>query len=232
MTTTNKVLKQSLAVQDAWQQHTVAQRSELLLAWAQLLSQRDQSYHECAAMIRFQCQQALALIANEHELQGPTGESNQLYTAGRGCFLLVTDETASNEALVGLMAAALVAGNTVICCAANSPVDELLSDLLRAGCPDRVAQPLAYTLGPQLAQNSLVAGIALAGTKQNCIHYNQLAAERDGQLAQFVYEVDMRNLSQLSEPTLCLRFITERTRTINITAVGGNASLLELGSGE
>ncbi|MGO3799410.1 MAG: 1-pyrroline-5-carboxylate dehydrogenase, partial [Vibrio casei] len=31
------------------------------------------------------------------------------------------------------------------------------------------------------------------------------------------------------DPSLVLSFITERTRTINITAVGGNATLLELG---
>jgi RHH-type proline utilization regulon transcriptional repressor/proline dehydrogenase/delta 1-pyrroline-5-carboxylate dehydrogenase len=33
-------------------------------------------------------------------------------------------------------------------------------------------------------------------------------------------------------PHYLLRFVTERTRTINTTAVGGNASLLSLGDGE
>ncbi|MEE1674792.1 hypothetical protein SNR37_000111 [Agarivorans aestuarii] len=232
MTTTNKVLQQSLAVQEAWQQQSAAARSEILMAWAQLLGQRDQSYAECAAMIRFQCKQALAVIGKEHQLQGPTGESNELYTAGRGCFLVLADDSASKEALVGLMTAALITGNSVICSAADCPLDELLGELLRAGCPNRVALPLAYSLSPELAQHRAVAGIALAGSQQSAVHYNQLIAERDGQLAQLVCESDMRNFSHMSEPKFCLRFITERTRTINITAVGGNASLLELGSGE
>jgi delta 1-pyrroline-5-carboxylate dehydrogenase len=70
------------------------------------------------------------------------------------------------------------------------------------------------------------------GASHTCQRFNQLLAEREGQLAQLIYEGDLQAYSLLSEPTLCLRFITERTRTINITAVGGNASLLELGSAE
>ncbi|HAS64519.1 MAG TPA: 1-pyrroline-5-carboxylate dehydrogenase, partial [Vibrio sp.] len=41
-----------------------------------------------------------------------------------------------------------------------------------------------------------------------------------------VSETDLVTLNVAHDPHLSLRFITERTRTINITAVGGNATLL------
>ncbi|WP_411990974.1 hypothetical protein [Agarivorans sp. DSG3-1] len=227
-------LNQSLAVLETWQQQSVEQRVAIVQRWATLLDQRDNKFTESVAMIRFQCQQALATIAQTHTLQGPTGETNQLYCVGRGSFLVFADEAANTTALVGLISAALVAGNTVICSAANTHIelDSLLSELLRAGCPDRVAtQVLAEACEP-LAKQPQLAGVALAAAPETCQRFNQILAERDGQLAQLIYETDSLNFSQLSDSKLCLRFITERTRTINITAVGGNASLLELGSGE
>ncbi|WP_305846204.1 hypothetical protein [Photobacterium kishitanii] len=57
-------------------------------------------------------------------------------------------------------------------------------------------------------------------------------AQREGVLAQLVAELDGELVPVIGSQHYCLRFITERTRTINITAVGGNATLLELGCGE
>ncbi|MCO4788283.1 1-pyrroline-5-carboxylate dehydrogenase, partial [Vibrio cholerae] len=48
-------------------------------------------------------------------------------------------------------------------------------------------------------------------------------------IVSLVSETDLLTLPVAHDPHLSLRFITERTRTINITAVGGNATLLELG---
>jgi len=36
----------------------------------------------------------------------------------------------------------------------------------------------------------------------------------------------------VTDPYLIYRFIIEKTRSINVTAVGGNASLLALGNGD
>ncbi|WP_432464621.1 hypothetical protein [Agarivorans sp. QJM3NY_33] len=235
MSDVNKILKQSQAVFEAWQQQSVAERAALLELWAQLLSRRSDAHNKSAAMIRFQCQQALGLIAEEQELQGPTGESNHLYCVGRGSMLVLGDETANEVAMVGQISAALVAGNTVICSInpqAECDLDLLLSDLLKAGCPNRVAISLPPEQNQAMAEQPAIAAVVISGTEQNCKHYAQLLAQREGQLAQIICETDMFELKQLSEPHYLLRFITERTRTINITAIGGNAKLLELGSGE
>lgn len=58
---------------------------------------------------------------------------------------------------------------------------------------------------------------------------NRQLAKRTGAIVSLVSETDLLTLPVAHDPHLSLRFITERTRTINITAVGGNATLLELG---
>ena len=59
---------------------------------------------------------------------------------------------------------------------------------------------------------------------------NLQLAKREGAICQLVSETDLSTMQIAHDPLLSLRFITERTRTINITAVGGNATLLELGN--
>jgi delta 1-pyrroline-5-carboxylate dehydrogenase len=228
-------IKHSLAVQESWQQHPIEQRAQILTTWGQRLVQRHSTFTQAAQMIEFQCRQALHFFANNHELPGPTGESNQLYCVGRGSFLVTGDQHANTIAMVGLMSAALVAGNPIICCVdteAQCELTEILSELLKAGCPDRVAIEAPCNDSEALAAQPLLAGVALAGNESTCIHYNQILAKRDGRLAQLIYETDLLKFSHLSEASLCLRFMTERTRTINVTAIGGNATLLELGSAD
>ncbi|NTJ39281.1 1-pyrroline-5-carboxylate dehydrogenase, partial [Vibrio vulnificus] len=59
---------------------------------------------------------------------------------------------------------------------------------------------------------------------------NLQLAKRDGAIVGLVSATDQAGALLAHDPHLSLRFITERTRTINITAVGGNATLLELGN--
>lgn len=228
-------LQQSLTVFEAWQQQALSQRLAIVKRWASLLSQRSVDWAEAVAMINWQCQQAQLQIGHTQQLLGPTGESNELYCVGRGCFLISGDEQANSVAMLGLISAALVAGNTIICSVhpkADCQLELALSDLLRAGFPDRVAIYIAYQATEGLAKQPALAGLGLVGASPTCQRFNRLLAEREGQLAQLIYEGNLQAYSLLTEPKLCLRFITERTRTINITAVGGNASLLELGSAE
>ena len=47
-------------------------------------------------------------------------------------------------------------------------------------------------------------------------------AQRSGVLVQYAAETDPQGCSTLLQPDHLLRFVTEKTRTINTTAVGGN----------
>ncbi len=184
---------------------------------------------ERAAMVRWQIANAMTQIGQPIELPGPTGEANVLSTAGRGLFVLSTDENAHSCAMVGQLTAALIAGNVIIVLGHNN----LIQLLTAAGCPQGVAQTLdAQTLPENLISQPRLAGVAITANDASIAELNQQLTARNGNLAQLISETDLSGLAQIASPYYLLRFITERTRTDNTTAVGGNATLLELGAKE
>jgi len=69
-----------------------------------------------------------------------------------------------------------------------------------------------------------VSGVAYSGPRDNARALNREIAARDGGILQFVWR-------DAIDPHLALRFVTERTLTINTAAIGGNADLLGIGGG-
>ena len=76
---------------------------------------------------------------------------------------------------------------------------------------------------------SLLEGAIYLGTETGARQFNRQLAQRDGSIITPVVETDPMNLPVLSRSDFLLRLVTERTRTINLTAIGGNASLMEQG---
>ncbi|RXJ71892.1 delta 1-pyrroline-5-carboxylate dehydrogenase [Veronia nyctiphanis] len=228
-------IDQSLALWEDWNHQGVEQRIALLNAWADSVSHRGgQVFSDTAAMIRFQCQSATRYLSPVHEMPGPTGESNELYASGRGVFAVTGDSSLTVIALAGQLAATLLAGNcavVVVPDAVAEQADALLADLVKAGCPARVASRIADTELAAITTDPRLAGVAVTAHQNVIREINQRLAGRSGLLAQLVAETDASQLMTIGSPSYILRFITERTRTINVTAVGGNATLLELGSG-
>ncbi|EAR53183.1 hypothetical protein SKA34_07663 [Photobacterium sp. SKA34] len=133
------------------------------------------------------------------------------------------------------MATALVCGNSVmLCLSPDHPLKTttILSQLEQAGCVANVLSVIEDTDFDSLIQSEEIAAVAYSGSAELALSLARQLAARNGQLAQLVVETDLDNLPVIGSTSYCLRFITERTRTINITAVGGNATLLELGCGE
>ncbi len=69
-----------------------------------------------AKVISYHLQQVSTLLAHTHQLIGPTGETNELYTAGRGVALTIQEDNGiqAKQAVVAQLTAALVAGNSVV----------------------------------------------------------------------------------------------------------------------
>ncbi|KXF82466.1 delta 1-pyrroline-5-carboxylate dehydrogenase [Enterovibrio coralii] len=226
---------QSLAVWDAWNAIGVEVRSELLMQWADALSVRGEAFEQAAALIRFQAESANALIGPVHDMPGPTGETNELYTSGRGLFIVGGDEALTLTALAGQLAAALVAGNCallVVPTTLKAGADALLADFVKVSSQDRLVQCLEENTLETAMATAPISGVAVVADDATLVAWNRKLAAREGVLVQFIAESNGTQLPLIASPTYLLRFITERTRTINITAVGGNATLLELGSGE
>jgi len=223
------IVGNSLTVWEGWNGLGYEKRIQILNLWAEQLDQSAQ------AMVSFQCRNALEHVGEVLLMPGPTGETNELYSAGRGTFIVTADADVPVSAVIGQITSALVTGNTVL---ASLPSEfalsagELVAQLEKAGCARGVITAIDNNQLADFTHHTAIAGVVYAGQLSTSQALARQLAAHDGLLAQLICETDCESLPVIGSPTYSLRFVTERTRTINITAVGGNAILLELGSGE
>ena len=229
--------------------HQVTGFSDALLAWeqwnltdfdhksAQVLSLKSEIESQSAplaAVATYHLEQASALLSEHHLMAGPTGETNELYAAGRGVALVIVDDCEEKvpalQTATAMITAALLAGNSVQLCSDDVQFNTLIADAAKqANLPTNLVQVASYDAAQQLLSCD-VRSAGYVGNSQTAQAINLQLAKRDGAIVGLVAETDLTAMNIANDPHLSLRFITERTRTINITAVGGNATLLELGS--
>ncbi|WP_020651032.1 bifunctional proline dehydrogenase/L-glutamate gamma-semialdehyde dehydrogenase PutA [Solimonas variicoloris] len=123
---------------------------------------------EAVDFCRYYAQQARAQFAPQ-ALPGPTGERNELRLAGRGVFACISPWNFPLAIFIGQVAAALVAGNTVV--AKPAPQTPLIAAeavrLLReAGVPADAIHlvPGGPEVGAALVAERRVAGVAFTGS--------------------------------------------------------------------
>ncbi|MEJ0068381.1 MAG: L-glutamate gamma-semialdehyde dehydrogenase [Pseudomonadota bacterium] len=131
-------------------------------------------------------------------LPGPTGESNRLSLAGRGVFACVSPWNFPLSIFLGQVAAALVAGNSVI--AKPAPQTPLIADqavrlLHRAGVPASVLQllPGGPEVGRRLVGDARIAGVAFTGSTASAQAINRALAARIGSIATLIAETGGQN---------------------------------------
>lgn len=172
-------------------------------------------------------------------MPGPTGETNELYLAARGVSLIYVEfdhlSMHSAQAVVAQIAAALVGGNSVIVCCDAQRFIQQMNACAEDTIPTHLLSFAAKDEFMTLSKENMGC-FGFIGTKSQSIVINRQLSKREGPIAVCAYEMmDKRDknpwLNTAFDPALILRFITERTRTINVTAIGGNATLLELGTG-
>ncbi|MDA7745925.1 hypothetical protein N8878_01150 [Psychromonas sp.] len=218
-----------------WSMLDIQIRIDLMEKWSELLSQQRSLDLLPAQMVNFHIKQALKLISEEQVMPGPTGESNVLTAPGRGVFVITAEYDTPETAFVGLIACALISGNCVVLSFPpefQEIVDSLSFVLSLSEIERTVVQVIKRESVDDIISDPVIAGMAYVGNVNEAIRLNQVLASRDGQIAQFIIETDLTHLATLRDQCLILRFITEKTQTINLTAVGGNASLLALGCGD
>ncbi|UTV30780.1 aldehyde dehydrogenase family protein [Photobacterium atrarenae] len=223
------LIDSSSAAWEGWNGLGYEARIQILERWTETLAP------EVRAMVDFQCRNVAEHVAETLLMPGPTGETNELYCAGRGSFVVTAESGTPLVAVAGQIAAALVTGNTVLVCLPSDfevSAGELVAQLENCGCVGGVIAAVDSDVLDELISHPSIAGVAYAGELSTSQTLARQLAARDGLLAQLICETDCESLPVIGSPTYSLRFVTERTRTINVTAVGGNATLLELGSGE
>ena len=167
-----------------------------------------------------------------HRMTGATGESNDLYVMARGKTMVIGGDSANTMAVLGQLIAALLTGNEVIlhCPSQDDMCIEAVKVLYEAGVNGDVISIANDSQLVTLLYIERLAQVAVAGSQSEVQNISKELAKTDGILTQVIAVTDMEGLSEMLTPDYLYRFVTERVKTINTTAIGGNASLLELGS--
>ena len=167
-----------------------------------------------------------------HRMTGATGESNDLYVTARGKTMVIGSESARAMAVLGQLIAALLTGNEVIlhCPSQDEMCNEAAKILYETGISDDVLSVANDSQTITLLHIDRLAQVAVSGNGSEIQTISQELAKTGGILTQVIAVSDMEGLSEMLTPDYLHRFVTERVKTINTTAIGGNASLLELGT--
>lgn len=165
-------------------------------------------------------------------MTGATGESNELYVTARGKTMIIGDESAQALAILGQLIAALLTGNEVIlhCPSQDEMCVEAVKALYEAGIKEDVISIANDSQLVTLLHMERLSQVAVAGSASKVQTISQELANTDGILTQVIAVTDRDGLADMLTPDYIYRFVTERVRTINTTAIGGNATLLELGT--
>ena len=154
---------------------------------------------EAADFCRYYAQIARRELAEPKALVGPTGESNTLSLHGRGVFVCISPWNFPLAIFMGQVAAALVAGNSVLAKPAeqtNIIAFEAVKLLHEAGVPEAVLQLLpgdGATVGAALTRDPRIAGVAFTGSTETARLINRSLAERDAPIATLIAETGGQN---------------------------------------
>ncbi|MFT4561561.1 MAG: RHH-type proline utilization regulon transcriptional repressor/proline dehydrogenase [Gammaproteobacteria bacterium] len=149
---------------------------------------------EAVDFFRYYAAEGRKLFAHEHLMPGPTGESNQLRLRARGVFVCISPWNFPIAIFVGQIAAALIAGNTVIAKPAEQTsltAWRACELLYAAGVPNNVLAFLpgdGEMLGGIVLSDARVAGVAMTGSIDTARAINRTLASRDTALATLIAE--------------------------------------------
>jgi RHH-type proline utilization regulon transcriptional repressor/proline dehydrogenase/delta 1-pyrroline-5-carboxylate dehydrogenase len=174
------------------------QRRGLLLALLQAeagktLDDAISEVREAVDFCRYYAAEAEAKFATSTLLPGPTGEENRLILRGRGAFLCIAPWNFPLAIFAGQVAAALVAGNSVV--AKPAPQTPLIAAvtvrlLHEAGVPVSALHlmPGDGALGAALVAHPAVAGVAFTGSTATARAINRSLAAKDGPIVPLIAE--------------------------------------------
>jgi RHH-type proline utilization regulon transcriptional repressor/proline dehydrogenase/delta 1-pyrroline-5-carboxylate dehydrogenase len=133
-----------------------------------------------------------------HKMSGPTGEDNTLIHVPRGIFVCISPWNFPLAIFTGQIAAALMAGNTVIAKPAEQTpriAAKMLELCKKAGLPQNTLQ-IAYgdgEIGSELVLHKDVAGVAFTGSTAVAKRIQMALAAKDGPITPLIAETGGQN---------------------------------------
>lgn len=132
-------------------------------------------------------------------LPGPTGEHNELQMEGRGVFVCISPWNFPAAIFTGQVAAALVAGNTVLAKPAEQTpliAARIVELFYEAGCPRDVLQLVPGTgsvAGAALVSHPEIAGVMFTGSTQTAKIIQRTLSDKEGPIVPLVAETGGMN---------------------------------------
>ncbi|MBI2382687.1 MAG: bifunctional proline dehydrogenase/L-glutamate gamma-semialdehyde dehydrogenase PutA [Gammaproteobacteria bacterium] len=153
---------------------------------------------EAVDFLRYYAAQARRVLAEPEPLPGPTGEHDELQLHGRGVFVCISPWNFPLAIFTGQIAAALVAGNTVVAKPAeqtNLVAVHMVELLHQAGVPKDVLHCVLGEgdVGAALTRDERVAGVAFTGSLEVAQLINRSLAARSGPIATLIAETGGQN---------------------------------------
>lgn len=187
------------------------------------LAQAVREVAETIAALRYYANICDAQFSRAEILPGPTGEHNELQLHGRGTLACLCEDDTPLSAFTAQITAALIAGNSVIAIAPQQSLllcGYLVSLLYEEGIGMETLQLAQDDLRNKLISNDKICAISHVGNGETSKEITKELSQRSGAITPLITEI--------GNPHYIHRLVLERTLSVNITAAGGNASLLTL----
>ncbi len=189
-------------------------------------------WREAIDYLRYYAACARERWSQPQDMPGPTGEDNTLHCHGRGVFACISPWNFPLAIFIGQIAAALVAGNSVIAKPAEQTpliAAEACALLHHAGVPEHVLQ-LAQgdgEIGAALVGQPGVAGVAFTGSAEVAAKINRALAARDGPIALLIAETGGVNV-MIADATALPEQVTDDVVASAFRSAGQRCSALRL----
>jgi RHH-type proline utilization regulon transcriptional repressor/proline dehydrogenase/delta 1-pyrroline-5-carboxylate dehydrogenase len=187
---------------------------------------------EAVDFCRYYAQQARLRLGRE-ELQGPTGERNELFHEGRGIFACVSPWNFPLAIYLGQISAALLAGNCVLAKPAEQTsliAARTLELMFEAGLPPAVIAFLpgdGATLGGVFCRDARVAGVCFTGSTDTARVINRQLADKPGPIAALIAETGGQNAMIVDSTALPEQVVKDAVQSA-FTSAGQRCSALRV----
>jgi RHH-type proline utilization regulon transcriptional repressor/proline dehydrogenase/delta 1-pyrroline-5-carboxylate dehydrogenase len=234
-----------------WSRTSAEKRAEMLERAADLLEQRAAHYiallqreggktlddafsevREAVDFCRYYAGEGRGVFGHATELPGPTGESNSLKLRGRGVFAAISPWNFPLAIFTGQIAAALMAGNTVVAKPAEQTpliAAEAVHLLHAAGVPVSALHllPGDGSIGAALTGHAEIAGVVFTGSTEVARAINRVLAAKDGPIVPLIAETGGIN-AMVVDATALPEQVADDVATSAFRSAGQRCSALRL----
>jgi RHH-type proline utilization regulon transcriptional repressor/proline dehydrogenase/delta 1-pyrroline-5-carboxylate dehydrogenase len=186
---------------------------------------------EAVDFCRYYAAQAGVSLVPER-MPGPTGETNELHHRGRGVFVCISPWNFPLAIFTGQIAAALVAGNSVIAKPAEQTPQmgaAAVALMHEAGIPTSALHLVLGEgkAGAALVEDARVAGVAFTGSTEVARLINRTLAAKDGPIVPLIAETGGIN-AMIVDATALPEQVTDDVITSAFRSAGQRCSALRL----